>query len=173
MIRCWMSECPPTFSSRRSAADHCRGERVAKSKGARRVGAEAREDSSAVNKRSVVGYCAGGTTCLWGRREAKSVQVTTVLVCFNGYLNSQRYRPTIVIAPNPGRVVDRINAFERGNGDEVVAKHFFDAGDGENGKSDWKFDGRFKSGECEIARSGSANCAGVNESRLRDGPRGA
>src|SRR5712672_3244019 len=82
--------------------------------------------------------------------------------------DSQRVSADDCDCAKPGAgVVDRINAFESGNGDEVVAEYLFDAGDGENGKSDWKFDGGFESGECEIARSGSADRAGVNESRLR------
>lgn len=106
------SECPPTF---RSAPEMVQGIIAGGEKALRKsvegaeddVGAGAKEISSRrVNSRDVViGIAASGTTpFVWGAlREAKARNATTVLVCFNPYLNiPKEYQPTIVIAPNLG-----------------------------------------------------------------------
>jgi len=106
------SECPPTF---RSSPEMVQGI-IAGGKDALMKSVEGAEDdmsagakeivSRAVNGRDVVlGIAASGTTpFVWGAlREAKLRKATTVLLCFNPYLEIPReYQPTIVIAPDLG-----------------------------------------------------------------------
>jgi N-acetylmuramic acid 6-phosphate etherase len=106
------SECPPTF---RSAPEMVQGI-IAGGEKALRISVEGAEDdlgagakeirSRRVHRRDVViGIAASGTTpFVWGAlREAKRRKATTVLLCFNPYLNiPKQYQPTIVLAPNLG-----------------------------------------------------------------------
>src|SRR5580765_3390993 len=65
-------------------------------------------------------------------------------------------------------VVDGINATESGDCDQTLVKYFLDAGDGEVREGNGELDGRSESDEREVARAGNANCAGVDEGRLRE-----
>ena len=69
------------------------------------AGARSMEFRGITRKDVVVGIAASGTTpFVWGSLgEAKRRGATTVLVCFNPYLQiPRRQRPSIVIAPNLG-----------------------------------------------------------------------
>jgi N-acetylmuramic acid 6-phosphate etherase len=106
------SECPPTF---RTPPELVQGI-IAGGQAALWKSVEGAEDdstagSAAISSRTVhrrdvvIGIAASGTTpFVWGAlREAKRRGATTVLLCFNPYLEiPRRLLPTIVLAPNLG-----------------------------------------------------------------------
>jgi N-acetylmuramic acid 6-phosphate etherase len=106
------SECPPTF---RTPPELVQGiiaggqralwQSVEGAEDERDAGARAIEFRGIARQDVVVGIAASGTTpFVWGAlREAKRRGATTVLVCFNPFLQIPRaQRPAIVIAPNLG-----------------------------------------------------------------------
>ena len=106
------SECPPTFrSSPKMVQGIIAGGEMALMKSVEgaeddaSAGAKEIRSSGVKGRDVVVGIAASGTTpFVWGAlREAKQRKATTVLVCFNPYLEIPReYQPTIVIAPDLG-----------------------------------------------------------------------
>jgi len=106
------SECPPTF---RTDLNMVQGI-IAGGRPALERSVEGAEDDPAAGAHEirtrqvrardvVIGIAASGTTpFVWGAlREAKRRRATTILLCFNPYLQIPRpLRPTIIIAPNLG-----------------------------------------------------------------------
>ena len=106
------SECPPTFGTPPAMVQGI----IAGGERALRRSVEGAEDDAAAGGRAielhhvarrevVVGIAASGTTpFVWGAlREARRRGATTVLVCFNPFLQIPRaLRPGIVLAPNLG-----------------------------------------------------------------------
>ncbi len=106
------SECPPTF---RTPPERVQGI-IAGGRRALWQSVEGAEDDPAEGRRAmaihrvtgrdvIVGIAASGTTpYVWGAlREGKRRGATTVLVCFNPFLDIPRaLRPAIVLAPNLG-----------------------------------------------------------------------
>jgi N-acetylmuramic acid 6-phosphate etherase len=106
------SECPPTF---RTSPDMVQGiiaggpkalcQSVEGAEDDAEAGGRELESRGVTRRDVVIGIAASGTTpFVWGAlREAKRRGATTVLVCFNPFLQIPRVlRPTIVIAPNLG-----------------------------------------------------------------------
>jgi len=106
------SECPPTFrSSPGMVQGIIAGGDVSLMKSVEGAEDDVSAGAKEIRKRGVkasdvvIGIAASGTTpFVWGAlREAKRRKATTVLVCFNPYLNiSKEYQPTIMIAPDLG-----------------------------------------------------------------------
>ena len=106
------SECPPTFNTPPglvqgiiAGGQSALWSPVEGGEDDARAGSRATEFRRVTRRDVVVGIAASGTTpFVWGAlRAAKGRGATTVLVCFNPYLEiSPVVRPTVVIAPNLG-----------------------------------------------------------------------
>ena len=135
------SECPPTFGT---PPDLVQGiiaggqkalwQSVEGAEDDADAGARAIEFRGVTRRDVVVGIAASGTTpFVWGAlREAKRRGATTVLVCFNPFLqDSARAAAGHCHCPQPRpRAADRLDAAEGRDGDEAALEHVHHPGDG-------------------------------------------